>query len=348
MNIFVIMPFDNEFNVVYRDLIKAPLESEGYKVNRADDVATHQNILRNVVQNILDADLIIGDLTARNPNVYYELGIAHALKKDTIQIAQDLDDVPFDLRSHNVILYSLRYGEAEQLPRRILDVITRTKKQTYLFSNPVIESSITSAIPSKSTPEEHRIASVDDSAGYDSEMGVLDAIVVAEEATDKMTEIALGIAEQFSILSEKMQAHTDRINRLNSSSNVKGINSKRLQVANQFARDVTDFSDNIGESLPKLRLSWETVDEGVAHFISSSTIKDKDELTAIRQLVDTIDTVRKGLGENRDVFKSFRNSQYKLKGLSKATDRALANSDRTLQHARRRIRAWGVCYDADN
>ena len=331
MYIFVLMPFDSEFNDVYQDLIKTPLEREGYKVNRADDVAIHQNILRNVVKNISDADLIIGDLTARNPNVYYELGIAHALKKDTVQIVQDLDDVPFDLRSHNVILYSLRYGEAEELPRRILDVIDRAKKGKYNYSNPVSESNITSASPFEIARAEIRKDTVDGTANNDSEMGVLDAIVVAEDATDKMTEIASAIAEQFNILTEKMQAHTDRINRLNASPNQKGVNSKRLHVARQFARDVNEFSDEIRSSLPALRISWETVDKGVGHFISSSRIKDNDELKAIRSLVVTIDTVRKGLGENRDVFQSFRKSQLNLIGLSKATDRALANSDRTLQ-----------------
>ena len=56
-------------------------------------------------ENILRADLIIADLTGRNPNVFYELGYAHALHKNTVLITQSIDDVPFDLRHRQMIKY---------------------------------------------------------------------------------------------------------------------------------------------------------------------------------------------------------------------------------------------------
>ena len=86
MNIFVIMPFDTEFNAVFRDLIKNPLENAGYKVSRADDPSGnsvfYENIYDQIVLNLCDADYIVADLTGSNPNVTYELGIAHTLKKN--------------------------------------------------------------------------------------------------------------------------------------------------------------------------------------------------------------------------------------------------------------------------
>lgn len=331
MNIFVIMPFHSEFDAVYGDLIKAPLEENGHTVNRADDVATHQSILRNIIQNISGADLVVADLTAQNANVYYELGLAHALRKDTVQIVQDLNDVPFDLRSHNVIVYSVRFGEAEQLHLRILDVIERATKGSYMYSNPIIESEISFGVPNDLIQSN---ISSDTGKGLEEdkfEMGVLDAIVAAEDSTDEMTFVATEIAEQFGVLAEKIQANTDRINRLNANPNQKGLNSKRLQVARQFAADVNLFSERVEETIPTLRTSWESVDQGVGHFISFNRIKNSEELVAIRKLVDTIHTVRIGLGENRNVFGSFRESQNQLRGLSRATDRALTNSDRTLQ-----------------
>ena len=112
MNVFVIMSFDKRLSNVYRLAIKAPLESEGYNVSRADDpnqqFVLYENLYDRTVQHIWDADYIIADLTGFRPNVFYELGIAHALNKRTIQISQRLDEgIPFDIKSQNVISYKV-------------------------------------------------------------------------------------------------------------------------------------------------------------------------------------------------------------------------------------------------
>jgi len=57
-------------------------------------------------EQVLRADLIIADLTGRNPNVFYELGYAHALHKNSILITQSIEDVPFDLRHRQMIRYA--------------------------------------------------------------------------------------------------------------------------------------------------------------------------------------------------------------------------------------------------
>ena len=334
MNIFVIMPFDTEFNSVYQDIIKATLEAENHSVKRADDASTHQNILKGVIQDISDADLVIADLTTQNANVFYELGIAHSLRTPTIQIAQSMDDVPFDLRSYRVITYSEHHVAAKKLSGDILELVRRKESDDYTFSNPVMDTLgseirsdsriANSAAPDASGEEEVEISDASD-------MGMLDGVVEAEESVEQIGELGLEIAEQFGNLSEKIQAHTDKINRLNLSPNQKGLNSKRLQVARQFASDLNEFSENIKDTIPRMHSSWETVDQGLGLFFSFNEIKDNEERDAIKSLADGIDTTRNGLKENRIVFDSFRNSQDQLLGLSRATDRALSSSDRTLQ-----------------
>ena len=96
---FVIMAFDKEFDAIYSDLIKPSLEKIGYEVKRADSLLSQQNILKDIVREIASADLIIAELTSLNPNVFYELGIAHALRKPTILLTQSIEELPFDLRS---------------------------------------------------------------------------------------------------------------------------------------------------------------------------------------------------------------------------------------------------------
>ena len=140
MNVFVIMPFDSEFEAVYRDLIKDPLENSGYRVSRADDPSEntvfYENIYDQIVLNLWDADYIIADLTGSNPNVTYELGIAHTLNKRTIQISQTLD-LMFDIKSQNVIPYIVDGDHRSGLSMKLLSVIERAEKGNYVFSNMV-------------------------------------------------------------------------------------------------------------------------------------------------------------------------------------------------------------------
>ena len=76
---FVVMPFEDVFNDIYFNNIEKCLSSENYLVKRADSFLHQRNILKDIVQNIDRADLIIADVTRLNPNVIYELGIAHSL-----------------------------------------------------------------------------------------------------------------------------------------------------------------------------------------------------------------------------------------------------------------------------
>lgn len=105
--IFILMPFDEKLTQIYEKYIKVPLESEGYSVKRADDIFTPTPILDDILKCIEDANIIIAELTGKNPNVFYELGRAHE-KENTyvIQICQDKKDIPFDLQHIRTIIYN--------------------------------------------------------------------------------------------------------------------------------------------------------------------------------------------------------------------------------------------------
>jgi hypothetical protein len=103
------MPFSGEFSAVYQT-IKSTLEAEGFECKRADDFWLHAHILHDILELICTAKLVISDLSGKNPNVFYEVGIAHTLGKEVILISQSMDDVPFDLRALRCITY-LNNGE---------------------------------------------------------------------------------------------------------------------------------------------------------------------------------------------------------------------------------------------
>ena len=103
---FVLMPFAPEFDGIWEEVIRPTVTKLGDACTRADDVFSPGVIIDDVLRSIANADYLIADLTSRNPNVYYELGIAHAKVKSVILITQSLSDLPFDVRHRRVIEYA--------------------------------------------------------------------------------------------------------------------------------------------------------------------------------------------------------------------------------------------------
>ena len=101
-DIFVIMPFtQNWSDDIWNLVIKEAIISTGLNPIRADDLYG-KDIMEDVWSGILRSRLIIADTTGRNPNVFYELGIAHTLGKDVILLTQDVSDIPFDLNRYRL------------------------------------------------------------------------------------------------------------------------------------------------------------------------------------------------------------------------------------------------------
>nr|VFK31897.1 MAG: Tetratricopeptide repeat-containing protein [Candidatus Kentron sp. MB] len=103
---FVLMPFQPNFKNQWELAIEPAIREAGLAPWRGDDEHLGTNIImRDITKSISEARLIIADLTGRNPNVMYELGLAHAAKKAVIMIAQKEEDVPFDIRHIRYLKY---------------------------------------------------------------------------------------------------------------------------------------------------------------------------------------------------------------------------------------------------
>lgn len=104
-DVFVLMPFSETLKPVYEDHIKIVSTELELKVMRADDVFATGPIIDDVWSLICNSKIIIADCTGRNPNVFYEIGIAHTIGSNVILISQNIEDIPFDLRHIRCIVY---------------------------------------------------------------------------------------------------------------------------------------------------------------------------------------------------------------------------------------------------
>ena len=122
---FILMPFTEDFDDVYRLGIKDACTRAGAYCERVDEQIFHERILDRIYNQIAKADLIIADMTGRNPNVFYEVGYAHALGKLTILLTQSSDDIPFDLKHFPHIVYGTKISALRvELEKRVKHFIS--------------------------------------------------------------------------------------------------------------------------------------------------------------------------------------------------------------------------------
>jgi len=100
----VMMPFNAEFDAVFTG-VQSAATGVGLRCRRADDIWENPSIIQDVVALIDRSRIVVCDCTGRNPNVFYEAGIAHTLGREVILIAQAEHDIPFDLRHLRFIRY---------------------------------------------------------------------------------------------------------------------------------------------------------------------------------------------------------------------------------------------------
>ncbi len=112
---FVVMPFGRkqgpdgrwiDFNSIYQNLIKPAIEEAGFESFRADEEASSGDILADMFQELLLADLVVADLSIDNANVFYELGIRHALRRrGVVHIQAGRAYMPFDIFNVRTLVY---------------------------------------------------------------------------------------------------------------------------------------------------------------------------------------------------------------------------------------------------
>lgn len=164
--LFIISPIgqpDSEirkfFDKVRRHIIDPIASEKGYKTSRADNISRPGRITKQIVERLLKDDLVIADLTRKNPNVFYELAVRHAVGKPVILMGAIGDDIPFDVAAQRVILYDLDPDNITGAKQELARQISSVESDTFIVDSP-IESSIPLEPSRASDTEQERIYAI--------------------------------------------------------------------------------------------------------------------------------------------------------------------------------------------
>lgn len=119
--VFVISPIGADGSQVRRHadlflefIVQAALPAPEYEVERADAHDSPYAITAAMLSSILNADICVADITGRNPNVFYELALAHAMDKPVVIMDGDKDSSPFDIKDMRALKYGLMPDEVKK------------------------------------------------------------------------------------------------------------------------------------------------------------------------------------------------------------------------------------------
>ena len=322
--VFVIMPFDPE-NLQLFDTIRTRL-GERYEFSHAGVEDNQQNILADIVSPIYEADIIIADLTGLNPNVMYELGVAHSLSKKTIMITRDdLSRLPFDIKQYRTIGYSTHFAEFEKLIQNLEKNINGAIDRTVEYGNPV------SDFLHKKQTTVLSLAAGNTSAQDDlsEEKGFLDFLADIETDSESMTSALVSLSSDMSTMSNGTIECTTEIERIKNGNSKKKMVLIKIQT-NKVANYICTFSTKLREKNSEISHFWKKIEQNLTGLIDNDFATQPGNLTALIQSLDELPKLKEETINSRHGMETFKNSLQNIRGIENKLNQAICSLENDL------------------
>jgi hypothetical protein len=324
INVFMIMPFEDEFFHIYEKLKE---EFDSFCIfNNAKDAGNQQNILRDIFQPLLLADLVIADLTGLNANVMYELGVAHSFNKDTIVITKDeIIKLPFDLKQYRALNYDTTFHEFDKFLNNMRELISAFQKRELLFGNPISDFINTDEF----NIEKNKIYNIVPEDKFASDLGFLDFNVLLVEYLESLTINIKSIAKDMNTMSKNISESTTYIN--------KAKNSGGCYIAKNMKKEYTKVSfyiDNFNKKLTKnneLNYNyWAEIEKNIEGLLNNDFSYSPGNKRWLISFLTTLFELPKIIDISNNSIKKMQYSMNTNKGIEQSLTRAIEKANKQL------------------
>lgn len=345
--VFVIMPFKDEFFEVYEMLKMEFIDS--FEFSNAGDEGNQQNVLKDVIQPIYEADVIIADLTGLNPNVMYELGLAHSFNKKTITITQDdLSTLPFDLKQYRAKDYSTHFKKFAELIVYLKTNLNGAVDNSVSYSNPVKDFLELTGEKDVSWFSDTKDSIV---LPDESDKGFLDFLADIESNTDKLTKNLNEINSDINEMTKGVEHSTSEINRVKTTGGSGTAAFVRKETKNA-AKIIETFDKKLKEHNANLVSLWNEIEKNTLGLIENpyssksgnresliiylkSLYNMKSSATSCAESVNVLrQTMRNNMGIERTMNQAIRFVDEDLSSFINFTDMLGASVEKILAKAR--------------
>ncbi|PKM63373.1 MAG: hypothetical protein CVU97_00085 [Firmicutes bacterium HGW-Firmicutes-21] len=316
--VFMIFPFDEDFLALYSDL-KIRF-SDSFVFSNADDLDNQQNILKDIVVGINSADIIIADLTGLNPNVFYELGLAHALNKKVIIITQDISELPFDIRSYKANEYGVQFYKITKLFDKLENLLNGAIDGSIQFGNPISDFILsfndnTTKDVTKEMLSEHDVLKDHEDKGF------LDYIADIDESMSAITSVLYKMQTDMEKMSSSINQGSQEISKMKNSGGsataifVRNISRKLAEPVDTFANQMKNHNKNIADK-------WTTVENDYLNLLDNRFIKTEDNIQGLIESKPALESIRSAINESNEKMEGFKDSIQNCMGMERRLTKA--------------------------
>lgn len=315
--VFVIMPFQDQFFEVYETL-KIQFR-EHFDFSNANDEGNPQNILKDVVQPIYDADIVIADLTGLNPNVMYELGLAHSFNKKTIIITQDdLNSLPFDLKQYRAKDYSIHFKKFAELVEFLNRMLEGAVDGSVSYSNPVKDFL---AIEHIDTVDWFREKPNIDLVSND-DKGLLDFLADIESDSEELVESINEIGDDIRTMGEGVVKSGKEIERVNKSGGSGSASFKRKE-AKKISQLVDSFSTKLRKHNTENFELWNKLENNSLGLLENPIAANDGNRDGLVKYVKSLISLKSAANESRPAVVSLKDAMNGSLGLERTLNQSI-------------------------
>lgn len=315
--VFVIMPFQEEFFEVY-EMLKMKF-SDKFEFSNAGDEANQQNILKDIIQPIFEADVVIADLTGLNANVMYELGLAHSFNKKTIVITKDdLSLLPFDLKQYRAKDYDTHFKKFAELLDYLETNLMGAIENTVSYSNPVKDFLTLEKIDDVAWFSDKPSIVLED----DSDKGFLDFLADIEtnalSLTDTINDITTGMKEMNAGVTSST-AEIERVNRSGGSGTAAFVRKESKKVA----KHIDLFNIKLRESNTSISSLWDEIEKNTLGLLENKFATEENNKVHLIGYLKSLYGMKQSTSDSNSSMEKLKSSMVGIIGMERSLNQAV-------------------------
>lgn len=325
-NVFVIAPFNEDFLALY-DEIRETFK-ENFEFTNAGDLDNQQNILQDIVEGIHQADVVIADLTGLNANVFYELVLAHAMNKKVVIITQDINELPFDIKSYRANEYSLQFNK---LPKLIEELKNYCLVQLITPQNTVIQLVITcrTFFNFGNMKKDHSIPQIFESNGDSNkdeaesiENGFLDNISELQENSQKMTTEINSICDEMGEMNNSVTLATNEINKVKAHSGNVDTSFVR-NICRKVSSPIETFAGKLKNRTENINNYWNIVENNYLSLLDNQFIRKQENIESLSENLNALEQLQIAIDNSNSEIKGFIKILHGNLGMERRLNKAI-------------------------
>lgn len=345
--VFVMMPFSDDFFALFKKIEEC--FGDKYKFINAKNLDNPGNILRDIVIGIWSADVVIADLTGLNPNVFYELGLAHALNKKTIILTQAIDELPFDIKSYRAIGYSTHFEKIDEALNKLEQYLDGAVSGSLKFGTPVsdylpksqngkpLSAEVMSTNSETVSNIELNIKNEESSKRFNtkhaftSEDGFLDELTRLLESSQLFQKVFSELSTKQNQLNDEMQNATDEINALGRNKDPQAPFYAR-NICRKISEGVSEYAKYMSVKIVSAEQAWTNIENSMLALLESEYINQRNNRQELEDVMHVFQDLAQQISVTDNAMQKYSDSLCYIRGIERNLTQSVDLLNQELNH----------------